>query len=75
VQTPARSFPIEPHSLLPVAHWLPPPARRLYWRLGAGGNSRDVALLSRRELEALFGSAERERFGPFTKSWISVRLP
>ena len=23
VQTPARSFPIEPHSLLPGAHWLP----------------------------------------------------
>jgi len=75
VQTPARSFPIEPHSLLPGAHWLPAPARRRYWRLGAGGDWREVALLSRRELEALFGSAERERFGPFTKSWISVRLP
>ena len=26
VQTPAFGFPIEPHSLLPAAHWLPPAA-------------------------------------------------
>ncbi len=75
VQTPARSFPIEPHSLLPGAHWLPVPVRRPYWRLGATGAWEDVALLRRGELESLFGSAEPERFGPFTKSWISVRLP
>jgi SAM-dependent methyltransferase len=75
VQTPARSFPIEPHSLLPGAHWLTPRLRRRYWRLGAGGDADEVALLSRRELEALFGPARRERFGPFTKSWISVRRP
>ena len=75
VQTPARSFPIEPHSLLPAAHWLPPALRRRYWRLGADGDWEDVELLHRRELEALFGPAERERFGPFTKSWISVRPP
>ena len=47
--------------------------RRRYWRLGAAGDWEAVSLLSRRELEALFGPAERERFGPFTKSWISVR--
>src|SRR2546430_3617005 len=35
VQTPALSFPIEPHSLLPAAHWLPVALRRHYWRLGA----------------------------------------
>jgi SAM-dependent methyltransferase len=75
VQTPARSFPIEPHSLLPAAHWLPAALRRVYWRLGAGGEPDEVALLSRAELEALFGTAERERFGPFTKSWVSVRRP
>jgi SAM-dependent methyltransferase len=75
VQTPARSFPIEPHSLLPGAHWLPPGLRRRYWRLGADGDWEEVELLRRRELEALFGPAERERFGPFTKSWISVRPP
>src|SRR5271170_937494 len=47
VQTPARSFPIEPHSLLPAAHWLPARARRRYWRLGASGDDADrVWLLS-----------------------------
>jgi SAM-dependent methyltransferase len=75
VQTPARSFPIEPHSLLPGAHWLPVALRRRYWRLGATADLEEIALLGRRELEALFGPAERERLGPFTKSWISVRLP
>jgi SAM-dependent methyltransferase len=75
VQTPARSFPIEPHSLLPGAQWLPVALRRRYWRLGATGAWEDVALLRRAELEALFGTAEPERFGPLAKSWISVRRP
>ena len=75
VQTPARSFPIEPHSLLPGAQWLPARLRRPYWRLGAQGDWEDVSLLARGELEALFGPAERERFGPFTKSWVCVALP
>ncbi|HEV2981808.1 MAG TPA: class I SAM-dependent methyltransferase [Solirubrobacteraceae bacterium] len=75
VQTPARSFPIEPHSLLPFAHWLPPRLRRPYWRLGAAGAWEDISLLSRRELEALFGPALAERVGPFAKSWVCVRPP
>ena len=75
VQTPAFGFPIEPHSLLPGAHWLPPSLRRRYWRLGAGGDPDSIALLRRRELEALFGPAFPERFGPLTKSWISLRRP
>jgi SAM-dependent methyltransferase len=75
VQTPARSFPIEPHSLLPFAHWLPRRLRRRYWRLGAMGDWEDVRLLSRAELEALFGPVERERFGPLTKSWVAVSAP
>jgi SAM-dependent methyltransferase len=73
VQTPAKSFPIEPHALLPGAHWLPRRARARYWRLGAGGRPEEVELLSRRELEALFGPPVRERLGPLTKSWISIR--
>src|SRR5215211_7498766 len=73
VQTPARSFPIEPHALLPFAHWLPPGLRRRYWRLGAMGHWEDIRLLGRRELEALFGPAEPERVGPLTKSWVCVR--
>jgi len=73
VQTPAFSFPVEPHSLLPGAHWLPPRLRRPYWRLGAAGSWEDISLLSRRELEALFGPASPERLGLFTKSWVCVQ--
>ncbi|HWC87272.1 MAG TPA: class I SAM-dependent methyltransferase [Solirubrobacteraceae bacterium] len=75
VQTPAMSFPIEPHALLPAAHWLPRGLRRRYWRLGAGGDPDEVQLLRRRELERLFGPAVPERFGPLTKSWVCVRAP
>ncbi len=76
VQTPARSFPIEPHSLLPGAHWLPPRPRRAYWRLGASGDDPDeVSLLTRAELEALFGPARVERIGPLVKSWVCVHPP
>jgi SAM-dependent methyltransferase len=75
VQTPARSFPIEPHSLLPGAHWLPPRLRKPYWRLGAAGEWEDISLLSRGEMEALFGPALPERVGPITKSWVCIRAP
>jgi hypothetical protein len=73
VQTPAWSFPIEPHALLPFAHWLPPKARRPYWRLGAQGDWEDIALLRRREVEALFGvPVHAERVGPLAKSWLAI---
>ncbi len=76
VQTPAFGFPVEPHSLLPAAHWLPASWRRRYWRLGASGSDPDaISLLGRREFEALFGPAFAERFGPLAKSWIAFRRP
>jgi SAM-dependent methyltransferase len=75
VQTPAWSFPIEPHALLPAAHWLPPRLRRPYWRLGAAGAWEEIQLLRRGELEALFGPAQPERLGPLVKSWVCVRAP
>ena len=75
VQTPAFSFPIEPHSLLPAAHWLGPRLRKPYWRLGAAGEWEDIRLLRRGELEALFGPALPERAGPLVKSWVCVRAP
>jgi SAM-dependent methyltransferase len=75
VQTPAYSFPIEPHALLPGAHWLPPRARRGYWRLGAAGGWEDISLLRRGELEDLFGPARAERFGPLVKSWVCLSPP
>jgi len=73
VQTPAYSFPIEPHALLPFAHWLPPSLRRPYWRLGAAGAWEDIALLRRGEVAALFGEPVlAERVGPLVKSWIAL---
>jgi SAM-dependent methyltransferase len=76
VQTPAFSFPVEPHALLPFAHWLPERARRAYWRLGVAGEwEPQLALLRRGEIASLFADGEllAERVGPFAKSWISVR--
>jgi SAM-dependent methyltransferase len=75
VQTPALSFPIEPHSLLPGAHWLPRRMRKVYWRLGATGGWEEISLLSRGELEALFGAARAERVGGLVKSWVCVSPP
>jgi SAM-dependent methyltransferase len=74
VQTPAWSFPIEPHALLPFAHWLPPALRRPYWRLCAAGAWEDIRLLRRRELAALFGEPVlAERMAGMTKSWVALR--
>lgn len=73
VQTPAFSFPIEPHALLPGAHWLPVGIRRYYWRLGATDEWEEISLLKRSEMEGLFGPALPERVGPFVKSWVCVQ--
>jgi SAM-dependent methyltransferase len=73
VQTPAFSFPIEPHALLPFAHWLPVRLRRTYWKLGAAGEWEEISLLRRAEVQALFGPALTERVGLLTKSWVCVR--
>lgn len=76
VQTPNRWFPIEPHALLPLVHWLPRAIGRRLWRLGVTGDAYDsIALLSARDMRALFPDCEirRERVGPLTKSLIAVR--
>jgi len=75
VQTPAYSFPLEPHALLPFAHWLPVALRRPYWRLGAAGEWEQIELLRRGEMQALFGPALAERAGGLVKSWVCVRAP
>ena len=75
VQTPAFSFPIEPHSLLPGAQWLSPRLRRPYWRLGAAGKWEEISLLRKAEMEELFGPALAERLGGLVKSWVCVRPP
>ena len=75
VQTPPTPSRLEPHALLPLAHWLPVAARRRYWRLGAAGEWEEISLLRRRELEALFGPALPERFAGLVKSWVCVSRP
>lgn len=74
VQTPAFSFPVEPHALLPFAHWLPVSLRRRYWHLGAASSWEDISLLRRGELQALFPGAtiHAEKLGPLTKSWVAT---
>src|SRR3954447_13628776 len=63
VQTPAYSFPVEPHALLPAAHWLPVALRRPCWRLGVAGDWEEISLLRRAEMTALFGAPVAERVG------------
>jgi SAM-dependent methyltransferase len=74
VQTPAWSFPIEPHALLPAAHWLPVRLRKRYWRLGAAGEWENISLLRSAEMQELFGAPIlEERMGRLVKSWIALR--
>jgi len=72
IQTPAIGFPVEPHSLLPFAHWLPERLRRPYWKLGVSGDWEQIELLSKRDFEHLFGRALAERVGPLAKSWVAI---
>ena len=73
VQTPAYSFPLEPHALLPFAHWLPVAIRRPYWRAGTQGYWEDIDLLRRGEVADLFAApVHAERVGPLAKSWIAI---
>jgi hypothetical protein len=88
VQTPARSFPFEPHYLTPFIHWLPKALRRrLVRRLTVYGwihrptrEQVDALIdeyrpLSAHELRRLFPDCElrRERFLGLTKSYVVVR--
>jgi len=86
-QTPARSFPIEPHFLMPFVHWLPrwlgfQLIKISPWRLLSRPSATTIheywwgtQLLSQRELVALF---PRDRVTPervlgLTKSYYVVR--
>ena len=75
VQTPAFSFPIEPHALLPFAHWLPVGLRKRYWRFGAGGGWEEISLLRRAEMEHCSAPRWPSASGPLVKSWVCVRPP
>jgi hypothetical protein len=78
--TPNRSFPIDPHTLLPFVHWLP---RRwwhaiLRWTGNAGWASEDMLNpLSARDLEGLFPAGtnvriERQRMLGITSVLIAI---
>jgi hypothetical protein len=87
VQTPNYWFPVEPHFQLPGWQWLPEEARiaiirhyRCGWRgpcadrQGAGELVREVRLLRRLELQALFpcGVVWPERLCGLIKSWVAI---
>jgi SAM-dependent methyltransferase len=85
VQTPNKWFPIDPHTFLFFAHWLP---KRFFNKImwisprfllskPSEGDIRDfraMRLLSKRDLRELFPGAEiiQERFCGITKSLIAV---
>jgi Methyltransferase domain len=88
VQTPNFWFPIEPHFMTPLFHWLPRPTRVwlcAHFRVGRYRRSKtideaarivdDKRLLSRTLLRALFpdSDVETERFFGLPKSLIAIR--
>lgn len=88
VQTPARSFPLEPHLMALFVHWLPLRwQRRLVrnftlWGLLTRPSPerverflRETRLLSLEQMRALFPDCEirRERFLGWTKAYVAVR--
>jgi hypothetical protein len=88
IQTPARSFPIEPHFLTPFIHYLPKSWRKKMLRnctvwgwLVRPSNKQvedaldEIRLLSHQEMVLLFSECaiERERFFGLTKSYTAVR--
>ena len=89
IQTPARCFPIEPHLIAPLVHYLPISIQRHLLRYGTiwGWITRpsraqvdaflaEVRLLTFREMAVLFPDCRilRERCCGFTKSYIAVRV-
>lgn len=88
VQTPNFWFPVEPHCLTPLFHWLPVPTRAWlvrHFQLGHWGHAQDVdesmnlvesaRLLSRPMLKELFPDATilTERLCGLPKSLVAVR--
>lgn len=90
VQTPAREFPVEPHFVAPLIHWLPKSWRKRVARFGTlwGWVERptaerveeiveEIRLLSYREMRRLFPDCEIlvERVLFWPKSYIALRCP
>lgn len=89
LQTPAWSFPVEPHFIMPFIHWLPKSlgywmALISPWRVLSKPSKENIHtyffgtnLLTERELRKLFPGAEitAERFLGLTKSYLVVIRP
>ncbi len=86
VQTPYKHFPVEPHFLFPAFQYFPRPIKVFISRIWPFSYARihgldpledirDIRLLNRRELQALFPDADVlvERLGGLVKSLIAVR--
>lgn len=88
VQTPARSFFIEPHLLAPFIHWLPVRWQRRFMRrftpwgwltkakpADVDAFLAEVRLLTKEEMQRLFPDCEimEERFLGMTKSYVALR--
>jgi hypothetical protein len=54
VTTPNRMFPVEVHTRLPLVHWLPEGAAQAVYAALGKDSAKDLHLLSRRALSALF---------------------
>ena len=89
IQTPARSFPVDPHLLAPFIHFLPKGMQRLLvrrftpWGLmtkptpeQVDGLLAEIRLLNYRELKQLFPDCRilKERLLGLTKSYVAVRI-
>jgi ubiquinone/menaquinone biosynthesis C-methylase UbiE len=85
VQTPNKWFPVDTHTLMPFAHWLPQKVFRklirfsprfLFFKTDPGdlADFSNMRLLGPRDLKELFPGAEiiKERFCGITKSLIAV---
>jgi len=85
VQTPNKWFPVDTHTLMPFAHWLPQrifrklirfSPRFLFFKTDPGdlADFANMRLLGRKELQQLFPGAEivEEKFFGLTKSLIAV---
>jgi hypothetical protein len=88
VQTPSRSFPLEPHFMFPMLQHLPRSAQATLvtkWPVGnyarvterseALSSLLDIELLSADEMRFYFPDAElyRERFAGLTKSFVAIK--
>lgn len=74
--TPSRSFPIDSHTLIPAAHWLPNHLRNgIYARLGKSWATGDyLNLLYRSDLESLLAEAGAKEYRIITNRFAMLPM-